>query len=295
MSDETSALGTYTRLDEGGRSFSPLPAGRDESAPPGIDTTAAHPARIYDYYLGGKDNFAVDREAAEQVIKGFPSTRTTARENRAFMARAVRLAATAGVRQFLDVGTGIPTRPNTYEVARLVSPDSRVVHVDNDPLVLAHARAMMPERDRSTVYVQEDLREPERILEAAGELLDFGRPVALLLVAILHFFEDADEPRRLVETLTAALPPGSHLIASHMTDIGDPAGVGAAVRAYRERGMHMQPRDHDEFHALAFAGLDLVEPGIVGLSEWRPTEPNEPHASMAEVAGWGGVAVKSST
>jgi hypothetical protein len=248
---------------------------------------------MYDYYLGGKDNFPADREAAEQAISSLPGLRLTARENRAFMARAVRLAAEHGVRQFLDIGTGIPTRPNTYEVAQATAPESKVVYVDNDPIVLAHARALMASDPAgTTAYIQRDLHDPEAILEGAGAILDFDQPIALLLVAVLHFFEDDENPRAIVETLTNALAPGSYLIATHLTSEGDPTGVGGLVDAYHKGGMRIQARDHDEFHDLAFAGLRLVDPGIVVLPEWRPSDSEEPRPGITEVAGLGGVATK---
>jgi hypothetical protein len=188
-------------------------ARRGEPAP--FDTSVAHVARVYDYWLGGKDNFAADRAAGEQAIKAFPNIVRSARANRAFLARAVRfLAGEAGIRQFLDIGTGIPTA-NTHEVAQSVAPQARVVYVDNDPVVLAHARALLASGpEGATSYLDADLRDPQMILDAAARLLDFGRPVAVMLMAILQHLDDADDPYTIVATLMGAVPSGSYLALS---------------------------------------------------------------------------------
>jgi hypothetical protein len=267
----------------------------DKAPVPELDTSKPHPARMYDYYLGGKDNFAADREAVEKVQAAFPSIRTTARENRGFLGRAVRyLAGEAGIRQFLDIGTGLPSAGNVHEVAQSVAPSSRVVYADNDPLVLAHARALLTSGPEGrTAYIHADLRDPEAILShpVTREVLDFTQPVALMLVAILQFIHDEDEPRDIITTLVGALSPGSYLVASQVTGEHDPVGTAAAVRTYRERGIPNQPRDSDEFARLAFSGLDLVPPGVVLVSEWRP-EGTGPRPTPAEVSFYGGVARK---
>jgi len=262
---------------------------------PGIDTTKPHPARIYDYFLGGKNNFAVDRETAEMALKSWGTVRTAARENRAFLGRAVRfLVAEAGIRQFLDIGTGLPSANNVHEVAQGLVPSCRVVYVDNDPIVLAHARALLTSSpEGKTAYIHADLRDPEKILAdpVTTATLDFTQPVALMLVAILHFVPDEAGPRQIVRTLLDALPPGSYLVASHVTAEHDPKGVRGLGRTYRDKGLTGQIRTVDEFADLAFTGLEMVEPGLVLVSEWRPRGTGlRPLA--AEVNGYGGVARK---
>jgi hypothetical protein len=269
-----------------------------QDAGPGIDTSRAHTARVYDYLIGGKNNFAADREAAKNVLAVNPTAATAARQNRAFLGRAVHyLAAEAGIRQFLDIGTGLPTTNNVHEAAQAVAPSSRIVYVDNDPLVLAHARALLTSAPEGrTAYIDADLRKPEEILSdpAVREVLDFGQPIALILVAILHFVPDEDGPAGIVATLMDALPPGSYLVASHFTAEHGREGHTAGVRAYRGAGMSIQARDSDEFAQVAFGGLDLVPPGVVLVSEWRP-EGLGPLPTPAEVACYGGVARKPVT
>jgi len=264
-----------------------------EAAVPEIDTSKPHPARMYDYYLGGKNHFAADRETAEKGLASWQSGRVAARENRAFLGRAVRfLAAEAGIRQFLDIGTGLPTTGNVHEVAQAAAPDSRVVYADNDPLVLAPARALLTSSPEGrTAYIHADLRDPGSILSdpSVREVLDFGQPVALMLVAVLHFVPDEFNPAQVMATLTGALPPGSYLVASHITGEHDPDGPAAGARAYRAAGLPAQLRDSGEFAQLAFSGLDLVPPGVVLVSEWRP-EGDGPRPTPAEVSWYGGVA-----
>ena len=263
---------------------------------PKIDTSKAHAARMYDYYLGGKDHFAADRDTAQRAMASWPAVRTAVRENRAFLGRAVRyLVAEAGIRQFLDIGTGLPSANNVHEVAQETAPSSRIVYVDNDPIVLAHARALLTSApDGKTAYIHADLREPERILgdPSARATLDLSKPVALMLVAILHFLPDADEPQRIITTLLGALPPGSYLVASHVTPEHDPVGVGGLERTYRAAGVAAQARTVDEFADLAFRGLELVDPGLVLVSEWRPDSAG-PHPLPSEVNWYGGVARKA--
>src|ERR1700678_3182862 len=189
--------------------------------PQEVDTSRPHPARMYDYFLGGKNHFAADRETAEAVLASAPTTRISARENRASLGGAVRyLVAEAGVRQFLDIGAGLPTANNVHEVAQAIAPESRVAYVDNDPIVMAHARALLTSRPGGrTAYIQADLHDPDTILNhpSVRGTLDFGQPIALVLMAILHFFPAEDNPAGIVSTLLAALPPGSYLVASHVT------------------------------------------------------------------------------
>src|SRR5215831_15087685 len=262
---------------------------------PEIDTTKPQAARMYDYYLGGKDNFAADRETAQALMKIVPTIRAAARENRAFLGRAVRyLVAEAGIRQFLDIGTGLPSANNVHEVAQDVEPSCRIVYVDNDPLVLAHARALLTSSaEGKTAYIEADLRDPEKILQhpVTRQTLDFTKPVALMLVAVLHFLRDADGPRQIVETLLGALPSGSYLVASHATPEYYPDRGAAAARLYNERGVPFQFRLADEFAGVAFQGLEMVDPGLVPVSEWRP-DSDAPIPLAAEIAWDGGVARK---
>src|ERR1700691_4328376 len=245
--------------------------------PPEIDTSRPHTARIYDYFLGGGNHFAADREVAEKSLASVPAGRVGAREQRAFLGRAVRyLAGEAGIRQFLDLGGGLPTTDNVHDVAQAVVPSARVVYVDNDPLVLAHARALLTSSEEGrTAYIHADLRSPGDILSwlVVREVLDFSQPIALMLVVILHFLEDKDEPERIIATLLDALPPGSYLTASHLNPEHDPVGVAGGVRAYQAGGLTRHGRDSSEFAALAFRDLELVPPGVVSVSEWRPVIP----------------------
>jgi hypothetical protein len=264
--------------------------------PPEIDTSRPHSARMYDYYLGGKNNFSADREAAERVLAGMPTSRTFARENRGFLGRAVRfLAEEAGIRQFLDIGTGLPAANSLHEVAQAVAPSSHVMYVDNDPLVLAHARALLTSSPEGrTGYIHGDLRDPDIILSdpLTREVLDFSQPIALTLVAILHFLPDEDKPGEIIRTLLDTLPAGSYLVASHLTGEHDRVGMAAAGEAYRAAGMRGQDRDSDDFARLAFSGLELVPPGVVLVSDWR-SDRNQPHPGPAEVNCYGGVARKA--
>ncbi|MFI5837861.1 SAM-dependent methyltransferase [Micromonospora sp. NPDC051300] len=263
-----------------------------------IDTTVAHPARRYNYWLGGKDNFQADRESGDAMAAAFPTIRLSAQENRRFLRRAVRhLAAEAGIRQFLDIGTGIPTADNTHEVAQAVDPHARVVYVDNDPIVLAHARALLTSTpEGATAYLDADLRDPERILAHPDlrRTLDLTRPVALMLVAVLHFVPDGDDPYATVTRLLDALPPGSYLAASHATHDHLPAHLAAEAKAAaRGGGPHgvINLRGRDEFVRF-FDGLDLVEPGVCSVAEWRADGEPEPRPTVVDVSMYGGVARK---
>jgi hypothetical protein len=250
---------------------------------------------MYDYFLGGKNHFAADRAMAETVLATVPTTRITARENRAFLGRAVRyLVAEAGIRQFLDIGTGLPTANNVHQVAQAIQPSVRVVYADNDPLVLAHARTLLASSpEGSTAYIQADLRDPQAILSSpvVREVLDLSQPVALMVVAVLHFIHDEFQPAAALTTLLDALPSGSYLAASHATGEHLPAEAAATTRAYRAAGVPLQLRDSDEFARLAFRDLKLVPPGVVLVSEWRPTATG-PRPTSAEVNCYGGVARK---
>jgi hypothetical protein len=237
---------------------------------PRIDTTRAHPARIYDCWLGGKDNFAADREAAELALQAYPELAAAIRSNRAFLGRAVRFLVGAGVRQFLDIGTGLPALDNTHEVAQREAPDSRIVYVDNDPIVLRHAQALLTSTAVGACdYIQADLRDPETILAEAARTLDFGRPVALMLLAVLQFTLPADDPYGLVGRLLAALPSGSYLVISHPTDDFNP-NKGESMRVYNERSVETAVVRDETETARFFDGLELLEPGLVPVAKWRP-------------------------
>jgi SAM-dependent methyltransferase len=256
-----------------------------------FDTSVPHFARVYDYWLGGKDNFAADRAAGDQAIRAFPDVAVSARANRAFLARAVRfLAGEAETRQFLDIGTGIPTGNNTHEVAQFIAPESRVVYVDNDPFVLCHARALLASRPEGvTEYVEADLRDPRKIVDIAARLLDFGRPIAVMLMTILQHIDDEDDPAKIVATLMAALPPGSYLAISHPAkDIDAESMAKMAERLNRILPESITLRSRAEV-ATFFDGLELVQPGMVQASRWRPV--NETEAS-GPAAIWAGVARK---
>jgi hypothetical protein len=267
----------------------------DDSPIPEIDTSRPHPARMYDYYIGGKNHFAADRAVADAALAHWPSGRIGLRENRRFLGRAVRyLAGEAGVRQFLDIGSGLPTTANVHEIAQGVDPSSRVVYVDSDPMVLVHARALLTSAPEGrTAYIQADLRSPLDILSSpvVRSVLDFSQPVALMLIAVLHFLREEDRAEAVLKTLLDALPPGSYLAASHITLEHDPEGVGGGQRVYHKAGLPMNTRDSDEFASLAFSGLELVPPGVVLVSEWRP-DSNAPRPTPAEVSCYGGVARK---
>lgn len=236
-----------------------------------IDTSRPHPARVYDWFLGGKDNYPVDEELGRRIMSLDGTARHVARTNRWFMQRVTRwLAGPAGVRQYLDIGTGIPTEPNLHQLAQRVAPESRVVYTDNDPIVLKHAEALLRSTPEGvTAYVQADVREPERILRQARESLDLTRPVALSLVALTHFLGDEDDPYALVARLVEALPPGSYLVLSQLTADFDPEAVGRGVAMYEAGGVTLAPRTRGEI-ARFFEGLELVEPGLVQVTDWRP-------------------------
>jgi hypothetical protein len=273
----------------------PLPDASSAAPAPDIDVSRPHPARVYDYYLGGKNHFTADRRMADKALECWPAARTAVRENRGFLCRAVRfLAAEAGIAQFLDIGSGLPVATNVHEIAQAVSPSARVVYVDSDPLVLAHSRALLSSAPAGrTACVQADLRSPLDILNrpAVTSVLDFKQPVALLLVGVLHFLHDEDRPENVIRALLDALPAGSYLAASHMTLEHDPDAVAGWQQAHLDAGLPMHARDSDQFARLAFPGLEMVPPGVVLVSEWRTATPG-PLPIPAEVSCYGGVARK---
>ncbi|MCK9903165.1 SAM-dependent methyltransferase [Frankia sp. Cpl3] len=257
-----------------------------------LRTDVPHSARMYDFFLGGKDNFPPDREAAEQALKAFPALRVAAQQNRAFVHRATRfLVGEVGLRQFLDIGTGIPTSPNLHEVAQSIAADTRVVYADNDPIVLAHARALLASNPQGrTAYLDADLREPERILGSAEVrgTLDLGRPIALSLIAILHFFPDPAEVADLLRRYLAAMPSGSYLALTHATADAAPQEAGRLVEIYRQRGIPLTTRTRAEVEGF-FDGLELVEPGVQIVHRWRAdVAPDGP--TDAQVSWYGGIA-----
>jgi len=235
-----------------------------------IDTSRPHPARMYDYYLGGRDNYEVDREAAEQVLDTLPEMVPAALANRQFLRRSVTFLAESGIRQIIDIGTGIPTSPNTHEIAHAVSPDVRVAYVDNDPIVATHAGARLLGASNTGFFLG-DLREPRTILDhpTIGRLIDFDRPVAVLLVAVLHFIRDEEDPAGIVATLRDALPEGSHLVISHATMEVYPGRVPAISAVYDKATATLNTRTYAEVEAL-FDGFALLEPGLVDATLWRP-------------------------
>ena len=255
---------------------------------PGFDTSVAHQARMYDYWLGGKDNCAADRKAAQESLAAFPGMAHLARANRAFLGRVIRyLAGEAGIRQFLDVGTGIPTASNTHQVAQEVAPECRVVYVDYDPVVLSHARALLTSTpEGATDYIDADLREPGDILAKAARTLDFAEPVAVTMLAILHAIGDDEDPNGIVAQIIAAVPSGSYLAISHLPSDLEPKLAESRDRVNRLSHQQYTHRSHAEVLRF-FDGLDMVEPGLVELRKWRPTIE-----STRMTPGWCGLARK---
>jgi len=251
-----------------------------------------HPARIYHYWLGGKDHFKADRDAGDALAGALPSLLTAARANRGFMVRVARhLTAAHGIRQFLDIGTGLPMPPNLHEVVQSIAPAARIVYVDNDPLVLVHARALLTSTpEGSTAYLDADLDDPATIVTQAQKTLDLNQPVAVTLIAILHLFPDDDEVRRILQALTEPLCAGSALALSVVTGDCDPPGAVAARAVARSHGLTVTLRSKAQAKAL-FTGLELIEPGVTLVHRWRPHHTVAPLAD-ADVHVWGGVAVK---
>jgi hypothetical protein len=262
--------------------------------PPELRPDVPHSARIYDYVLGGKDNFEADRVAAERMLEGMPSLRVSMRANRRFMVKAARFLAQQGIRQFLDVGTGLPTHPNLHEVVQGVAPDAKVVYVDNDPLVLVHARALLIPVGTGTVsYLDADLREPEAIFEAPPirDEFDLSRPVAITLIAVLQHIVDDEQARDIVSRLMAPLAPGSAVAISAVTTENDEQGGDHTVKTYNRSGVPVRPRSLAEVAGL-FGDLPTVDPGVVFVHQWRPDGEDET-TDDKDVAMYGAVAIKS--
>jgi SAM-dependent methyltransferase len=269
-------------------------ADEPESAPPGVDSGQANPARVYDYWLGGRHNFPADRELGAAISALDPVVPAGARANRAFLGRAVRFLAAAGIRQFLDIGSGLPAAGNVHEIARRADPAARVAYVDADPAVTAHGRAILG-GDRNAAAVRADVREPERILgdPEVRRLIDFGRPAGLLLVAVLHFVPDADDPWRAVAALRDGLAPGSYVVLGQGTNADKPAVADDFEQAYNHRASSgIQMRSRADIRRF-FDGLELVEPGLVYVSQWRPDSPADVPADPSQFANLVGVARKA--
>jgi trans-aconitate methyltransferase len=258
-----------------------------------FDASVANVARIYDYLLGGKDNFEADRTAARELLRVLPDVAGTARENREFLQRAVRtLAGEAGIRQFLDIGAGLPTMGNVHEAAQEVAPGAVVAYVDYDPMVLSHARAILANQV-NVVVIDGDLRSPKEILAKAAERIDFSEPAAILLVAILHFVPDSQRPYELVRTLIDALAPGSYLVLTHGSSDGVPTDTSAAgTGVYAQASAQVTSRSLEEVTRF-FDGLDLLDPGIVDINIWRPgRHPSGAASVVGRSLVYGGVGVK---
>jgi hypothetical protein len=257
-----------------------------------IDTSVPHPARRYNYWLGGKDHFQADRDSGDAIAAAFPSVRIAALENRAFMRRAVTyLARECGIRQFLDIGTGIPAPNNTHDIAQALAPESRIVYVDNDPIVMSHARALLTSSPvGATTYIEEDLHNHEAILShpSLRSTFDFSEPVALLLIAILHFLDDGEDPAAVVARLVNGLPVGSYLVASNATADFLPPEMAEVIAANAKGPAAVHLRSKESF-ARFFDGTELVEPGIVVTSQWRAEDEPQPRPSPEEVAVYAGV------
>ena len=264
----------------------------DDTAKTGIDTTVPHSARIWNYWLGGKDNFAVDRAAGDAWAATFPGMRDVARASRSFLTRSTHyLAQDAGIRQFLDVGTGLPTADNTHQVAQRVAPEARIVYVDNDPLVLAHARALLTSTpEGATAYIHADLRDPDKILAEAADTLDFSKPIALILSGVLGHIVDIGQARSIVRDLMGALPSGSYLSLNDGTSVVAGEQLEQATQDYNESGALPYVQRTPEEIASFFDGLELVPPGAVSCPFWRPDPV--PDVPPAEIDAFGGVGRK---
>jgi O-methyltransferase involved in polyketide biosynthesis len=269
------------------------PPGRsDGSGLPSFDPSVPNPARMWNYWLGGKDNFAADREAAERVLEVMPSLPMIARAARLFLIDAVRQLATVhGIRQFLDIGTGLPTAENTHDVAQRAAPGSRIVYVDYDPVVLTHAQALLTSSPEGvTDYIQADLRDTDTILKDAARTLDLTRPVAILLIAVLHFIPGADDPYAIVTRLMDAVPSGSYLVMAHAaSDIAPEASAEMARRYNRMSSATITPRTRDQV-ARFFAGLDLLPPGLVPINQW--TRSGHIDTATGALVGYSAIARK---
>ena len=257
------------------------PGGTEGSELPPFDPTVPNPARMWNYWLGGKDNFAADREGAERVLEVMPSLPLIARAVRLFLIDAVhQLATEHGVRQFLDIGTGLPTADNTHDVAQRAAPESKIVYVDYDPVVLTHAQALLTSSpEGQTDYIQADLRDTDTILKGAARTLDFTSPVAVLLIAVLHFIPDADDPYAVVDRLMDAVPSGSYLVMAHAASDIDPEATAEMARRYNKMSSAtITPRTRDQV-ARFFDGLELLPPGLVPISKWALSSPIDPTTS----------------
>ena len=253
----------------------------------------ANPARVYDALLGGKDNFAADRAVADKLAAAKPALRPNVRANRAYLGRVVRyLAAEAGIRQFLDLGTGLPSLDNTHEVAQRAARDSRIVYVDNDPVVLAHARALLVSstREGATAYLQADIRDPAAILEQAAQTLDFSKPVAVMLLGVLYMIPDADLPYETVDAYLDAVVPGSYLAISHPASDVDAEAAAQAAREYDNSLPTTQTNRNRAQVTKFFDGLELLPPGVVQLNRWRP-DPGDEDPGI-EISSWAGLGLK---
>ncbi|MGI8449486.1 MAG: SAM-dependent methyltransferase [Streptosporangiaceae bacterium] len=263
-------------------------AGQPDWVPPGVDTRRANVARVYDYLLGGSHNFLADQDVARAIAAVEPNARAIGRANRAFLGRAVRFASGAGIAQFLDIGSGIPTQGNVHEVARQANPRARVLYADLDPVAIAHSRTLLQGNPNATI-MDADLREPEKILAQlpASGLIDLTQPVGLLLMAVLHFVTGDEDPWGIVATLRDALAPGSYLVVSHGTDEGKPAVAHAAEQVYN-RGVSalLQMRSRAQILRF-FDGFELVDPGLVPIPRWRPGPGDEPAGDPGTF--WGGL------
>jgi O-methyltransferase involved in polyketide biosynthesis len=257
------------------------PGGTEGSELPPFDPSVPNPARMWNYWLGGKDNFAADREGAERVLEVMPSLPLIARAVRLFLIDAVhQLATEHRVRQFLDIGTGLPTADNTHDVAQRAAPESRIVYVDYDPVVLTHAQALLTSSPEGmTDYIQADLRDTDTILKGAARTLDFTRPVAVMLIAVLHFIPDADDPYAIVDRLMDAVPSGSYLVMAHAASDIDPEATAEMARRYNKMSSAtITPRTRDQV-ARFFDGLELLPPGLVPISKWALSSPIDPTTS----------------
>jgi S-adenosyl methyltransferase len=262
-------------------------------APPGVDTTRANTARVYDYWLGGTHNFLPDQDLARAIVAVNPFMRDIVRANREFLSRAIRFLAAAGITQFLDIGSGIPTQGNVHEVAQQASPGARVVYVDTDPVAIAHSKAILA-GNPDTAVIDADLREPEKILahEVTRQLLDLSQPTALILGAVLHFIGDEEDPNGIIATLRDGLAPGSYLAVSHATDDESTGLVQATGKVYNSKSaVHLRMRSYPEVCRF-FDGFELVDPGVVWLPLWRPDAPADVPADPSRFAGWVGVGRK---
>ena len=269
--------------------FRPLTPVREEVA--GLDTGVAHIARIQNYWRGGKDNFAVDRQAAEHAMAAYPDLVSSVRANQAFLARSVRyLAGQAGIRQFLDIGTGLPTAGSVHEVAQALAPESRVVYADNDPMVLTHARALLTSSEPgTTAYLDADLRDTSALLEHAAATLDFSQPVAVLLVSVLHMIEDQEDPHAIVATLMENTAPGSFLVLTHVASDLEPEAMAEMARRVNQHvAKPTTPRDHATVSRF-FGSLELAPPGLVRVPEWRPESAQSAATPSTQ---WGGAGRK---